>query len=154
MTKKNNKISFNEFLDGLGKEKELYEAMTKLSEMQEELIKAGDTDAALETLGKKSGLMTALDALEKHIGPWKTDWQKARQSLSKEDREKADSLLAQIESTLKVLLEKENSLQQSLTGSRTETVSDIIKTQKGRQAGKAYMPPKKEGGPRFFDQTQ
>lgn len=148
------RITFDEFIEGLEKERDLYLAMAKLAATQNERITAGDADGALAVLESKGKLMSALDALEAHTGPWKAEWSTLREKLGPADREKAAILLADIEETLKKLLEVENKIQEALNGSRNKTISEIKKTQIGRQAGKAYLKPNKDDDARFIDKTQ
>jgi hypothetical protein len=154
VTENGDTISFEEFVQGLDKERELYAVMIQLASKQQGLLAKGDAEGAVALLEEKARLMEAFESLEGHLVVWKSEWRTRRESLSAKDRERAERALAEIEKTLQELLEKENEIQAALSGEKRRTVSDILQAQKGRQAGTAYLKPKKEDAPRFFDKKQ
>lgn len=147
-------LSFDEFLQGLEKEVELYRALGEASARQLDLVNRGDGEAAMEALKEKGRLMDLLDGVERLLIPWKNAWADRRDSVPPEGRARAEKAIDEIEAVLQKVIETEGELQKTLVDEKKKTMGGIVQAQKNLKAGNAYLAnrPKKES--RFFDRKQ
>ena len=113
-------------------------ALQSLSIRQMELIQANDYSAMLQVLSQKQQLLERFDSLnQRHPELWQL-WQNTREELEPEWRSDCEQMLAESESILDDVLQRDNDGTELLSERRDQTQRQLQSIASGSQVHTAY----------------
>ena len=119
-------------------QRDLYRALSRLTERQRNLITGDDPERLLTLLAERQQLIDKLQAISRRLRPFQANWRQIREGLGDEDGLKIDGLVGEIDSLLGEILKKDEADTALLSARKSEKGQAIGAIQAGRQAGRAY----------------
>jgi len=116
----------------------LYRQLASLAEIQRGLIARNDTGRLLEVLSERQRLIDELQELASRTRPYQADWPGVRRRLEPEDVCRVDELVAEVNGSLKRIIDQDAADADLLAARKSATGQAMATVQAGRQAGAAY----------------
>jgi hypothetical protein len=115
--------------------------LLELSRRQRDLIASGDYTTLLSVLGQKQQILAGLDVHKTRQPALIAFWQRQRNILPAEDRQRCEALLAEVDRVLALLVGEEEASSASLVRQRDATRSELEQLNRGSEVHRAYRDP-------------
>lgn len=122
----------------LSEQRDLYVRLGQLALGQRELITGDSPERLLGVLGERQRLIDRLEALNSRIRPYQANWRSVRAAMAPADGRRVDGLLAEVNTLLRGIIEKDAADAELLAARKSETARDMQAMKAARTAGAAY----------------
>lgn len=127
-------------------ELKMYRQLHGLMTRQREAVDREDTEQLMKVVGVKQSVLERIGAIQKAVGPVKTQWADHADQFEQGVRERIETTFRQTGELIKSILEIEDETQRRLATRRDGMMGQIKTIDRSRQASKAYgfaAPPAK-----------
>ncbi len=151
-TPKPSEAEARELLGLLLRQVQLYDELTALARRQRRLIAEEDTSPLLKLLAQRQKLTAELTELNGRMTPLRAQWDEVRDSLAPEDRQRARTLVSQVNERLAALLATDEEDARMLSIRKQRVGTELEKVRCTKRAVSAYGVSS-EADVAHFDQT-
>jgi hypothetical protein len=133
----------------LREQKRGYQELQELAEQQRSLIRAEQPEELLNLLARRQRLIETIARTHRQLVPCQKDWEGVKALLPQRCRDEIQSLLAEIQALLNVVLARDQEDCQELSARKQHVAGQLTAAVRGRAANQAYTPnqaPKTSAG--------
>lgn len=136
----------------LERQRALYEDLDALSRTQGPLIASEQTDALLEVLARRQGLVDQLTLVNQDIAPFSSDWARLSASLSDHHRATIRERFEAVAALASAITARDEEHRRALEARRADIGAELAGLSRARGAVAAYGSGRSAGAaPRFQD---
>ena len=131
-----------------------YRALHDMSQQQHDYVACRDGEALLALLGRRQQVIERLTQIDVALSQYRRDWGPVYASLEPADRERADTLLGEINETLAAIMASDREDAEELGEQKQRISSELASVPTSRQVHSAYGAPAVAPASQYFDQTE
>jgi flagellar biosynthesis/type III secretory pathway chaperone len=128
----------------LTEQRDLYVRLRELSEQQRTLISSDRPEQLLNILRERQSLVGALARLNEQLAPFRRDWEGLYARLPNDCRERANTLLGEVNALLRVILQADKEDSAMLSARKQDVAERIRGVSDAQSANSAYA---RQAGP-------
>ena len=127
-----------ELIGLLTEQHDLYGQLADLAEHQRSLIAGDETERLLVVLGQRQKIIDRLEVVADQLRPYQQNWREIRSRMAGGDGKEADRLVAEMNTLLSTILEKDRADAQELAARKGSVAREMAGLKASREAGAAY----------------
>ena len=130
-----------------------YRALRDMSRQQHDYVARRDGEALLTLLGRRQQGIERLTEIDAALSQYRRDWGQVYASLEPADRERADTLLGEINETLAAIMASDREDAEELGEQKQRISGELASVPTSRQVHRAYGAAAAPAS-QYFDQTE
>ena len=129
----------------------LYKQLHELALKQTDLVSGGDPEMLLRILAGRQKLIDRITQINRELEPIRADWSRISASLPSVQKQEAQDLVAEVQSLLGAILERDARDTQSLSDQKQQVSTQIQSASVGKRMNHAYGQSSPANQSRLFD---
>ncbi|MCA8961591.1 MAG: hypothetical protein KDC38_13800 [Planctomycetes bacterium] len=141
-----------QLLDGLTRQREIYDALARLTESQAEALERDETEAAVQLANARESEMQRIESIDSDLAPLKESWPDWRASVPEALRERVQSEFRRLGDTIGAIIALDQKVESNYREHRARVTREIQRLDGSRKVQKAYGAPARN--PRLVDRSR
>ena len=129
----------------------LYRQLQELAQKQSDLVDGNNPELLLRVLAGRQRLIDRLAGVNRELEPIRGNWQEIAQTLPEEQRDQAQTLVADVQRILGEILARDERDTKTLSQHHQQVAAEIRTTTSGKRMHQAYGQAQRVEQSQYFD---